>query len=453
MRKAVPLLVLLAVVAGLSVSDARASCCCSTPVYHAFDSYFACTDATPVAAFSWQVTNPILVSSDSKDIAREQVFGPGTTQILFDWSDEGFLGCPAFPPKRIAIVVQANDGKGLIVSLSGSSTDYGYLVEVAHKVDTATGGIAPLPCGDGAGAPRILSQTSSGGMVSLALHFDVPRIDSDCDPDSVGVMLVGGTCPDNFAPLMALGRIVTRTGACTTGPVLQLAQWTDTGAAPDASGNATVTLAAPPADQCLYVGNTATIDGIESGGIIGFVVVRGTACVDADGDGVTTCLGDCNDGRADVHPGADEVCDGVDNDCDGQVDEDANGVDTDRDLVPNACDNCPTIPNASQDPEVCDQRIDQVSITFSSLPSHGSGVVTWVTTHEVDIQAFNIVVFDSQDNRIQQNTAPIRCEECITGGSHIYSFVIPKHKSGRNVFVELIRMNGTISLWGPATRN
>ena len=59
---------------------------------------------------------------------------------------------------------------------------------------------------------------------------------------------------------------------------------------------------------------------------------------DGDGDGygvdviATLCaqpvggveLGeDCDDGRADVHPGADEVCDGVDQDCDDVVDEDA----------------------------------------------------------------------------------------------------------------------------------
>jgi hypothetical protein len=31
---------------------------------------------------------------------------------------------------------------------------------------------------------------------------------------------------------------------------------------------------------------------------------------------------DCNDTRADVHPGATEICDSVDNDCDGQIDED-----------------------------------------------------------------------------------------------------------------------------------
>ena len=46
-------------------------------------------------------------------------------------------------------------------------------------------------------------------------------------------------------------------------------------------------------------------------------VDTGSACTDADGDGVCAPA-DCDDTRADVSPGAVEVCrDGVDNDCDG----------------------------------------------------------------------------------------------------------------------------------------
>ena len=52
---------------------------------------------------------------------------------------------------------------------------------------------------------------------------------------------------------------------------------------------------------------------------------------DEDGDGfvdAACCSGercgeDCDDGRADVHPGEGESCDGVDQDCDGEVDEGA----------------------------------------------------------------------------------------------------------------------------------
>jgi hypothetical protein len=42
---------------------------------------------------------------------------------------------------------------------------------------------------------------------------------------------------------------------------------------------------------------------------------------DLDGDGFTTCEGDCDDLDPTVHPGAFEVCDGKDQDCNGLVDE------------------------------------------------------------------------------------------------------------------------------------
>jgi hypothetical protein len=45
-------------------------------------------------------------------------------------------------------------------------------------------------------------------------------------------------------------------------------------------------------------------------------------CADADGDGSSTCDGDCDDDEPDSLPGLAEVADGLDNDCDGLVDED-----------------------------------------------------------------------------------------------------------------------------------
>jgi uncharacterized membrane protein len=45
-------------------------------------------------------------------------------------------------------------------------------------------------------------------------------------------------------------------------------------------------------------------------------------CVDVDGDGYSTCGGDCNDASPLVHFGASDAnCNGVDDDCDGMVDE------------------------------------------------------------------------------------------------------------------------------------
>lgn len=51
------------------------------------------------------------------------------------------------------------------------------------------------------------------------------------------------------------------------------------------------------------------------------------ACVDQDGDGVTTCDHDCDDADPTSAPGLAEVCgDGVDNNCDGVTDEGCTGT-------------------------------------------------------------------------------------------------------------------------------
>jgi hypothetical protein len=88
------------------------------------------------------------------------------------------------------------------------------------------------------------------------------------------------------------------------------------------------------------MGSTGSF-GYGAGGSTFYVVVKGqgpyalsiaandnsstsqTSCSvgDLDGDGQTICMGDCNEGAANVHGGALELCDGIDNDCNGQIDD------------------------------------------------------------------------------------------------------------------------------------
>ncbi len=80
-------------------------------------------------------------------------------------------------------------------------------------------------------------------------------------------------------------------------------------------------------------------------------------CADADGDGYTSCAGDCDDWNDEIHPGATEVCDGLDNNCDGYRDEgfadyDNDGAaycvdcdDTDPARYPGALEACDGIDN------------------------------------------------------------------------------------------------------------
>jgi hypothetical protein len=55
------------------------------------------------------------------------------------------------------------------------------------------------------------------------------------------------------------------------------------------------------------------------------------ASYDRDGDGFTTCGGDCDDDDATIHPGAIEQPDGNDTDCDGIPDDGTSGYDDDGD--------------------------------------------------------------------------------------------------------------------------
>jgi hypothetical protein len=196
---------------------------------------------------------------------------------------------------------------------------------------------------------------------------------------------------------------------------------------------------------------------------------------DLDGDGVSVC-----DNCPDVYnpdqrdTDADSVGDACDN-CPmianiGQVDSDRDKVgdgcdncptvpnpdqsDIDSDVLGDLCDNCPTIPNPDQNPCVCEQTcgLSGPTISFDSPAGRGSGVVSWSIAREIDIVGFNVVEIDRKGARTQLNPVLIRCEECVTGVGHTYTTIIPKHKNGRGIFLEVLRLNGTVEINGPAQR-
>ena len=51
------------------------------------------------------------------------------------------------------------------------------------------------------------------------------------------------------------------------------------------------------------------------------------------------------------------------------------------------------------------------------------------------------------------NAALIPCQQCSTSASAHYTFIIPKHKSGKDFFIEMRNGNGgVIGIFGPAVR-
>jgi FG-GAP repeat protein len=95
---------------------------------------------------------------------------------------------------------------------------------------------------------------------------------------------------------------------------------------------------------------------------------------------------------------------------------------------------------------------DAVNIGVDVPQGTRTTVVTWHTTHEFDVIGFNIIEYDPQGRAIRQNAVPIPCVECETGLEGDYAYPVARHRSGRNVFVEMLRHSGPPRVFGPASR-
>ena len=173
---------------------------------------------------------------------------------------------------------------------------------------------------------------------------------------------------------------------------------------------------------------------------------------DSDGDG----WGDvCDNCPSTVNPEQtdrdfDSYGDACDN-CPGEANSGQQDVDLDG--IGDVCDTCPIIPNVpdpSQEPIVCDW-LTGLFIDFKSPAGRGSGLITWITATEVDVAGFNLVHIDPDGTRTQLNSAMIPCQTCVALGSS-YAYIVPKHKSGRDIFLELVKTQGPAALYGPALR-
>ena len=183
--------------------------------------------------------------------------------------------------------------------------------------------------------------------------------------------------------------------------------------------------------QCEYVpavncddGNVCTIDLCDP--VSGCMHVIDSRPPDGDGDGVSDACDNC------------------------PADSNANQVDADHDELGDACDTCPTLYNPGQNPDDCLQAAHELTVSRSSASGKGSGTITWITTHEFNISGFNVQEQGRDGIDARLNPTPIPCLQCITGQGATYAFTVPKLKSGRNLFVQMLGGAGElIGIFGP----
>src|SRR5437867_1500251 len=407
----------------------------------------------------------------------------GNVMIYGDWFTQGVTGCPVTPGQsrdgdspNVAFLTSimnegttAHAGVYVLSSVGYSGTNNAFFFDLAQPFS----GSAFLPvAGNLIPSPRVSSFTNNGdGTATANLAWDAATTIDDCAQNMLG------TCtdfPNGKRPVLDGYAVYSMTAPCSAQPLTsQVAAWgTPVGTFPAAatSGSVRVTFDATGAN-CSYLA-LGLMAGGAPGGAVSNHVSLGTA--DRDGDGIPDAIDNCpdtpNPNQADAdgdHVG--DVCDNcrsVANTSQADTDGDKVGdacdncptvtnqdqSDRDFDTIGDACDNCPDTPNRDQNPAVCTQFVKNITISFTSVLGKGSGTVEWITTAEVDLLGFNVVTIDAKGARTQQNTALIRCEECVTSVGHSYSFIVPKHKGGHNIFIEMLRVNGTLQVFGPATR-
>lgn len=113
------------------------------------------------------------------------------------------------------------------------------------------------------------------------------------------------------------------------------------------------------------------------------------AFYDQDGDGFTSCGGDCNDNDLNINPTMQDVCDGIDNNCDGVIDENTPCHDDDGD-------------GYSEDEGDCNDNDVTVSPGVEEIDDNGvdddcDGIID-ISMSDVDLDGYTTEGGDCDDN-------------------------------------------------------
>jgi hypothetical protein len=249
--------------------------------------------------YSWLITDPNVNSAGLGgicfDAARKNgilqdcstsyagVPGDGAIAVQFDWQAPGTNGCPSVTladgDNPVAVSVVASNGTSAFITVGASTSIAGYVVDMAFPFD-GIGGALPIQCIAQSGIKYVSGSSGS----PICVNAPAPQIWSDCDPNSLAAAFAAAGAPGGACqiaankPVATRGRLYSKEAACRTTPDLRLAQggWTLLPAVPSAAGDACNPVPAPAlSTNCMFIGTTTSLGGVESPAITGVIQIPG----------------------------------------------------------------------------------------------------------------------------------------------------------------------------------
>jgi len=92
------------------------------------------------------------------------------------------------------------------------------------------------------------------------------------------------------------------------------------------------------------------------------------------------------------------------------------------------------------------------TIDLGGLEFRDGALLSWATDCEIDVLGFNVVRLlfrGSTFERIQLNAAPIACQGCDDGIGYGYTYLLPRHRSIHNLYIEAVLRDGRAKYLGP----
>jgi hypothetical protein len=294
------------VVALAAVTATPAGAQCSGPLTfgHLFQTGLVnCADDGPVTGFVYALT-ATLQNTGNSDIVCEEDGGPsqgalgcagsgtlgdGNVYIDGNWANPGVFptgaaGCPntdhlAGVGRNVAIVRDTRGGT-VVLSAGFDPGNDGYQYENAHKsagqlsCRTPDGLSSASQCVSLVGAVNRTGDATTTN-VNATMRTVPPRVFTDCDSDSAGIVFGTGSCTEGEGALathFTEGNIYSRMGRCD-GSDLSFARsaWT-----PEVMvGNTASFTRSFPSDLCLFVGSSMRAATVEGPGIVCATAIAG----------------------------------------------------------------------------------------------------------------------------------------------------------------------------------